>query len=223
MTEQGRQAQGKPLVDEIKVLKRQLTPFEIKLFSNNTIRGGIYQIAFFLIRVINKIDDEAPEFIYLLPEAIMEIPFEVFRGYRRSQTPLYESEEGKKLYGAETCAHILGHQTETSLTFELVKFISKHFIDPKIPNPDLKEVYLTRLNFLLQFQTIVEMFEKYPFAQDNLVPMLLKSFDKRTMYLVSKNFLRFSKARGFKEISLKNPEIGIEDTHSDYFLGKIRE
>ena len=53
--------------------------------------------------------------------------------------------------------------------------------------------------------------------------MILKSFDKRTMYLVSKNFLRFSKARGFKELSLKNSEIGIEDTYSEYFLGKIRE
>jgi len=30
-----------------------------------------------------------------------------------------------------------------------VKFVSRHFIDAKIPNPDLKEVYLTRLNFLL--------------------------------------------------------------------------
>ena len=53
--------------------------------------------------------------------------------------------------------------------------------------------------------------------------MLLKSFDKRTMYLVSKNFLRFSKGRGFKEISLRNPDIGIEDTYSEYFLKKIRE
>jgi hypothetical protein len=46
-----------------------------------------------------------------------------------------------------------------------VKFITKHFIDQSIPNPDLKEVYLTRLNFLLQFSTIVEMFERYDYAQ----------------------------------------------------------
>jgi hypothetical protein len=67
------------------------------------------------------------------------------------------------------------------------------------------------------------MFETYDFARDNLVPMLLRSFDKKTMYLVSKNFLRFSKGRGFKEISLKNPEIGIEDTYSEFFLKKIRD
>jgi len=148
MTEQGRQTQGKPLVDEIKALKRQLTPYEVKLFSNSTIRAAIYQIAFFLVRIINKIDEEEPELLYLLPEAIVEIPFEIFRGYRRSQTPMYESEEGRKLYGVEECSKILG-QDQTSLTFELVKFITRHFIDPRIPNPDLKEVYLTRLNFLL--------------------------------------------------------------------------
>jgi len=108
MTEQGRQSQGKPLVDEIKTLKKQLTPYEIKLFSNRTIRSAIYKIAFFLVRIINKIDEEAPELLYLLPEAIVEIPFEIFRGYRRSQTPMYESEEGKKLYGLEECSRILG-------------------------------------------------------------------------------------------------------------------
>ena len=67
------------------------------------------------------------------------------------------------------------------------------------------------------------MFERYEFSSDNLVPMLLKSFDKKTMYLVSKNFLRFSKGRGFKEISFKNAEIGIEDTYSEFFLKKIRQ
>lgn len=63
--------------------------------------------------------------------------------------PLYETEEGLKLYGAEECSRVLNYQTDSYLTKELVQFISKHFIDPKIPNPDLKEIYLTRLNFLL--------------------------------------------------------------------------
>jgi hypothetical protein len=40
-------------------------------------------------------------------------------------------------------------------------------------------------------------------SRENLIPLLLKSFDKRYLILVSKNFLRFSKSRGFKEISLK--------------------
>lgn len=32
---------------------------------------------------------------------------------------------------------------------EIVTFISKHFIDDRIANPDLKEIYLVRLNILL--------------------------------------------------------------------------
>ena len=100
------------------------------------------------MRVINRIDQEAPELLYLLPESIVEIPFEIFRGYKRSNTPTYESEEGRKAYGTQECSRVLA-QDKTSLTYELVKFVSRHFIDSKIPNPDLKEVYLTRLNFLL--------------------------------------------------------------------------
>jgi len=38
---------------------------------------------------------------------------------------------------------------------------------------------------------------------------------------VTKNFLRFSKGRGFKEVSLANSKIGIEDTYSDLFLKRI--
>lgn len=32
---------------------------------------------------------------------------------------------------------------------ELVTFISRHFIDDRIANPDLKEIYLVRMNVLL--------------------------------------------------------------------------
>jgi hypothetical protein len=66
------------------------------------------------------------------------------------------------------------------------------------------------------------MFERQEYARENLVKMIMKSFEKKTMYLVSKNFLRFSKGRGFKEISLRNPENGIEDTYSTFFLSRIR-
>lgn len=32
---------------------------------------------------------------------------------------------------------------------ELVAFISRHFLDDRIANPDLKEMYLVRMNILL--------------------------------------------------------------------------
>ena len=42
LTEQGRHTQGRAMLDEIKTLKKQLTPFQVKLFSSPTIMAGIY-------------------------------------------------------------------------------------------------------------------------------------------------------------------------------------
>lgn len=41
---------------------------------------------------------------------------------------------------------------------ELVTFISKHHIDDRIANPDLKEMYLVRLNVLLQHNHFIQLF-----------------------------------------------------------------
>jgi len=59
---------------------------------------------------------------------------------------------------------------------ELVMFISKHFIDDRIANPDLKEIYLVRLNILLQHNQFIKLFETQEFAQEHLILMLMKSF-----------------------------------------------
>ena len=109
----------------------------------------------------------------------------------------------------------------TTLPEECVKFISKHFFDEKIVNPDLKEVYLTRLNIMMQSQLYIDLFEKDEYSQKFLVPQLMKSFDKRFLLLVTKNFLRFSKGRGFKEVLLKFQVS--ENTYSPYFLKRMRE
>jgi hypothetical protein len=45
-------------------------------------------------------------------------------------------------------AHRISDQLEAFYS-ELVIIISKHFIDDRIANPDLKEIYLVRLNILL--------------------------------------------------------------------------
>jgi hypothetical protein len=49
----------------------------------------------------------------------------------------------------------------------------------------------------------------------------MKSFDKRYLLLVTKNFLRFWKGRGFKEIQL-SPYVS-ENTYSEFYLLKLRE
>jgi len=83
---------------------------------------------------------------------------------------------------------------------ELANFISRHFFDPLIANPDLKETYLTRLNIMLQYSKYMQIFEKIPFCQDNFVCNLMQAFDRRNIYPVCKNFLRFAKGQGFRDI-----------------------
>lgn len=51
-------------------------------------------------------------------------------------------------------------ELEDKFFSELVTFISKHFIDDKIANPDLKENYLVRLNVLLQHNQFIRIFEQ---------------------------------------------------------------
>jgi hypothetical protein len=47
---------------------------------------------------------------------------------------------------------------------ELVTFISRHFLDDRIANPDLKEMYLVRMNILLQHNCFIRLFEQQPYA-----------------------------------------------------------
>lgn len=68
----------------------------------------------------------------------------------------------------------------------------------------------------------IDQFERYDFAKENMIPLLMKSFDRRYLFLVSKNFLRFGKGKGFKEISYTGKVLGIEDTYSEFFLKRIR-
>lgn len=59
------------------------------------------------------------------------------------------------------------------------------------------------------------MFEKYEFSKENLIPSLMNSFERKNIFPVTKNFLRFAKGKGFKEIAYKNL---VENTYSEFFL-----
>jgi len=73
---------------------------------------------------------------------------------------------------------------------------------------------------LLQFQQYVELIEMHPFSQQNLIPLMMSSFDKRYLLPVTKNFLRFSKGQGFKEFTV--PFL-VEDTRSEYYQRRFSE
>ncbi len=54
-------------------------------------RPCIYQFARWSASLFNRIDSEQPDILYILPEAFVEIPFEIFRALKRGEQPLYES------------------------------------------------------------------------------------------------------------------------------------
>ena len=83
---------------------------------------------------------------------------------------------------------------ENKFYTEMVTFISRHFIDDRIANPDLKEHYLIRVNMLLQHNQFIKLFEQNSYAQENLIPMLFRSFAKDiNLRHASKNILRLAK------------------------------
>jgi hypothetical protein len=104
----------------------------------------------------------------------------------------------------------------TTYKQELCKFISRHFFDPKIANPDLKELMIIRLNMMLQHQDCIVALEQDQYAQEHLVPIMLSSLgDQRWDCHTLKNVLRFQKGQGFKEIVYT----GVRDsTHSKIFI-----
>jgi hypothetical protein len=62
---------------------------------------------------------------------------------------------------------------KTSFALELIKNTSKHFYDPRIANPEMKETYMTRLNMIMQYSQYMKMLEQYEYTRSNLVPTLL--------------------------------------------------
>jgi len=186
-----------------------------------------------LLQLVNYIDQAFPDLVYMLPDHVIQIPFEVLRMIKRESQiiigsgmpiclPNYGqgiSAEQEKLFQG----YILeDQQSPLQQTFyqEIVTFLSRHFIDDRIANPDLKEIYLVRLNILFQYNQFIKTFEGQDFAQENLILMLMRSFGKNiNLRHVTKNILRLAKGQGFKEIVYEDK---IEKTHSPYFLYKLR-
>jgi len=218
LTEKGRQKNGARLVEEMIASAKALPQIHM-LLNVRSNRIEIHKFAFWITRLINHIDEVQPEILYLLPESFLEIPFEFFRAAFRGGIPLYDSAE-EQLRLKDEYDEVY-QNTSSSFSKELIKFISKHFFDPKIANPDLKDIYLTRLNIIMQKQIYVDLIEQCANAQENLVPLLMKSFDKRYLQLVSKNFLRFWKGRGFKEVQM--PHTISENTVSEFYILKLRK
>lgn len=119
------------------------------MFLSDYNRILLHKFSLWLIMLLNHLDSKTSDLTYILPEICAQIPFEIFRAYKRGNVPLHETENDITFDQQEYNEVYKGIFKNTTLARELVKFISRHFYDAKIANPDSKEIYLTRLNMLL--------------------------------------------------------------------------
>lgn len=230
-----------------KILRTKLAKYRF-IFQNEFTRESIIRFSVWLLQLVNYIDQAFPDLVYMLPDQLISIPFEVLRMIKRESelispdgmpiNAVHQTNSSRHISQinvnqmAQSIAQATGseqfitrlnaRQREMYDTFykELVTFISRHFLDDRIANPDLKEMYLVRMNILLQHNCFIRLFEQQPYAQEHMVPMLMRSFSKNiNLRHVTKNLLRLAKGQGFKEIVYEEK---IEKTASPIFLYKLR-
>ena len=79
----------------------------------------------------------------------------------------------------------------------VVRLLVRHFADPRIVNPDIRDAMLQSISVLLQYKEYVAVFEANEEARRRMVPALLRAFDSRFWIPVSNILLRLCKGVGF--------------------------
>ena len=79
----------------------------------------------------------------------------------------------------------------------VVCLLVRHFADPRIVNPDIRDAMLQSISVLLQYKEYVAVFEANEEARRRMVPALLRAFDSRFWIPVSNILLRLCKGVGF--------------------------
>jgi len=176
LTPQGRIEKSSEICNDMhKIVRTKLSHWRF-VFQNEFNRDMIIRFSVWLLQLVNYIDEAVPDLVYMLPDHVIQIPFEVLRMIKRESE--IASPEGMPLSAVSTStqdsgqisAHysapesllaglldsapssrLVGKRRELFDTFyrELVTFISRHFLDDRIANPDLQQTYLVRMNILL--------------------------------------------------------------------------
>ena len=142
------------MTEEMKDLIEQSPNMKI-LFLSKLGRVALTRFCTWIMSIINLLNEgDESEFVYAVPVLFIDIPFELFRAFVRSLTGNGSLET--EINSAETKVGILAN---TSFQQSLGTFVSRHFFDEKIANPDLKEMMIIRLNMFLQFQDCIKTLE----------------------------------------------------------------
>ena len=129
---------------EMKELVEQSPNMKLLFLSKHS-KVALSRFCTWLMTVINHLDEsDESDFVYAVPVLFVDIPFELFRAFKRA---ISSNENFEDMFNPpETKIGILAN---TSFQQSLGTFVSRHFFDEKIANPDLKEMMIIRLNMFL--------------------------------------------------------------------------
>lgn len=83
LTQQGRIEKSSEIFNDMsKILRQKLQIWRLSLQNKNT-RDKLMKFSIWLLQLINHIDQEQPDLIYILPDYLIQIPFELLRMMKR--------------------------------------------------------------------------------------------------------------------------------------------
>ena len=134
-----------------------------------SVQVALYKFAFFIIKYLMYLIKKNDYIIYFIPASMTEIPFAIFKLLINLKSMiLYDSTFRQNI---NKCSQ---HFESDDFVKNIVEFYLILFADEKIANPELKEGFLRKVNFLLEKQIIEEFYEENNKIFELLIKGLLK-------------------------------------------------
>ena len=136
------------------------------------IQVALYKMAFFIIKYLMYLIKKNDYIIYFFPISVTEIPFAFFKILINLKSPLFFDEEHRlNRLNINKCSK---HFEKDDFIQNIVEFYLILFSDEKIANPELKESFLKKVNFLLEKKILEEFYEEDAQIFERLIKGLLK-------------------------------------------------
>ena len=165
----------------------------VKINDNGTIKFGItirnyfyvypyviqialYKMAFFIIKYLMYLIKKNEYIIYFIPSSVTEIPFAFFKLLINLKSSIFFDKTLR--LNINKCSK---HFEKDDFVQNLIEFYLILFSDDKIANPELKESFLKKVNFLLEKKILEEFYEEDEQIFERLIKGLLKDLKGDTL------------------------------------------
>lgn len=164
--------------EELVECVRQCAWYRITLFSRWKQRG-MYATCMWIVEMLLVLSNTESVFLYV-PEYYLESLVDGFHTLRRGDPPFVPT----AIFLKQGLA-------------SFVTFVVKHFSDPRISSPDIKDLLLQSISVIVQYKDFMVEFENNREAINRLPRALLLAFDNRSWVPVTNILLRLCKGSGF--------------------------